>query len=160
MKTIIDYNTALERHPNAVEAIREKIIEGTSKDKNTSLEDFEWSYDYCIQCQAYNITQVFDGTAQRDSQLKGEMSEDERVNDEVSRTHVALMATFKRCYARTSLSNYCPPEIENQYREGVQKDMAEKARISNLSPEERQAETNAILAELGMDPDFIGIQLQ
>lgn len=81
----------------------------------------------------------------------------QRVDDYMKRSSFSIEATCKRnWYAKI---NSVPPQVINQITKMFEKEVAEEKRVDALTPQERDAETAALLGELFGQPGFVAVRL-
>jgi hypothetical protein len=91
---------------------------------------------------------------------KKNRSVEERVEDDCRRTTVSIRGSVGRWWGYGTLKKgECPPEVRAIYEESAREDVAEETRISNLSDEERQKETEEVLRQLRGTPGFFEFHL-
>ena len=140
-----------------VAEIENKIRNGKSKHKDDDLETFDWFYDWCTKVESDTINDILNSMQKKEDKWNN-MSVDEQVKDELSRSFISLMATKGRCYARSSQIGSAPKEVEEHIRKIKQDFKDEQNRVESLSEEDRKAELNEAFKHLG--PGFFGISIK
>jgi hypothetical protein len=156
MKIEITYEQAVQRHPEAVQQALAMLATSRSKFKNSPPESFQWSYSLCVRIDG--PTNIYDLFKQA-SQPRKELTEDEAVQDVVSRTHCVLQCR------QGNGGHYCskpippPQEYIDQQRNGIQTSRAERARYAALPPAFQSRETEELLRQLRRSPGFMEVRL-
>lgn len=151
MELPVDYATALELYPEAVAEAVAMLRKSRSKHRKADPVTLKWKYWWCVEIRAYTFTELLDGTAQERGKDRHEMTLDERVADEVKRSHVSVVVA----------NNYhgklgtVPDVIRELIEEGHKGNMAEEARVAAMSDEEREARTQEVLQQLRGSPGFM-----
>ena len=57
-----------------------------------------------------------------------------------------------------SLGEYIPPELVAEYVEGAEKQIAERERIANMTPQQRDNETERLFNQLRGEPGFMEVR--
>jgi len=120
--------------------------EGQSKTKKdlNGPESVEWYIDFGVRIGP-------DSTAQR-ARLGLKGWADQHIG-------ASLVGKVNRYWHRSVRFEETPEEILESYRQSDRDRAAEQARVDALSPQERQAELNAILGELRGQPGFIELRI-
>lgn len=164
----MSYIAAVARHPDKVETIRQNILASRSKYRSVPLEQWKFYYEaHWVITRYYNGWDVFSERAGREfrERYAWELTapEDEQVREIDERTGVSLVASYLSFQTGRSTSfgvklDELPLEVCEHNRESVRRRMASQARFNNLSQEERERETEAILAQLKKSRGFVEIK--
>ena len=111
----VTYDDALKHHPEQVFWIIQKLRSGKSKWKGSPGEKISWHYEVSIEVKAYSFGQLLSGAHHHDDVSFDSLSENEKLQDVISRMHVALAAkTDNRWSSSESIERqfYTPEIIE------------------------------------------------
>lgn len=164
MRININYETAKERHPEAVEQIVKKLRSGKSKHKDDEPSTLNWHYSYCIAVKGYSGTEFIEKVLTPMAQGKEPEHEpkpetvEEMVAERLSAVRISLSADKGRWWASgVNLEDYRPLEMIDEFKKQAQEQLDEQHRVDNLTEEEKQAEFEEALKQLQGSPGFIGI---
>jgi hypothetical protein len=156
MKTPIAYEVILQRYPESVNKIMQKLQKGKSKEKNSKPEEFEWCFDCSVEGRAYQFNDILN--AQADRAKEDAMTIEQKLKDYASRCHVYISASKGRWWGSDNTRITIPPEIIEAQRKQYEADQKEKTRIANLTPEQKDSEIEQLLKRLRGTPGFIEIR--
>lgn len=150
----ISYEEAFARHPKEVEQIILKLRRGKSKARLLPAQELQWSYECCVRIDGSgSLADLLAGNIPK----KKELSLEDQVQDEVSRTGTMLMANHGRWRNSEPVPN--PPEVAIRVRERLETDARERARFNALTPEQQDQERNELLRELSKSPGFMCVSI-
>jgi len=134
MRLKTTYQEVLKRYPQQVAEILKKKDESSSKSKDMKPSDMRWEFDWCvcIGSNGHNIPSTIVSVC-----LVGKAGH--------GRWYAGLLET--------------PHEITDLYDKQKEEEKKEKERISKLTPEERNRETQKILKQLRGMPGFWEINI-
>lgn len=61
MNVVIEYETALARHPAAVAEVMKAIARSRSKDRDCDPTHFQWTYLWCLSVQSFSMSDLLAG---------------------------------------------------------------------------------------------------
>jgi hypothetical protein len=154
----LTYEMVAERHPAELEKIIKQLRKSKSKMKDADPKGMRFEYSYAMRCDiSYRGDEFFDAIANGTlDQPKRPTTVEGKVADWVERsTPVALKATLGRWYGYEVVPN--PPELEETFRRDAEEEVKRETRIANMTPAERNDETQRILSELSGGGGFLAI---
>ncbi len=156
MKIQISYQNALNKFPDQVKYIFNKIKKGKSKHKNDLPETFEYFISWCVRIErgCYSFQDILGGKPEQDKQFEDSLSEDELIKDYEKRCSVTLYVSKGKGWWESDLLSFVPQEILDSYKLSIQEQNKEKLRYSLLSEEEKQKELNDALSVLNGGTGF------
>jgi hypothetical protein len=150
----LTYEEALKRHLIETNAITWRLRKGKSKARLLPAPELQWYYECSVRIEGSgSLADLLAGNMPQ----KKVLSLEEQVQDEVSRTGTMLMASHGRWRGSESVPN--PPEVAIKARERLKADAREKARFAALTPEQQDAERDALLRQLSRSPGFMCVQI-
>jgi len=154
MKMSISYTEALTAYPKETAEAVAELRKSRSKHRKTDPSTLPWEFSWGVEVKAHSFADLLSGKAQQDAVDRDKMSLNERVQDEVKRTKVSI-GVAGRYYAKL-------PDVPQPIVDGIVKGhearIAEEQRIASLTPEQRQAEVNDALRQLGGGRGFFAVQ--
>lgn len=163
MFRIVAFEEIKNRYPQHVKEVIAKIRKSRGKHKNDAPETFKWGFTFSVRIEGgimgTDFMQMIAG-AKPFPKEKEFKSEDSYVADFARRAMVFVGATknTKTIWASQEKIEL-PREIEEDVRKQRQEELAEKARITALTPEERDRETNEALRQLRRSPGFVEMRI-
>jgi hypothetical protein len=148
----VSYEEALKRHPVEVASIVKRLRKGKSKLRENDPASFTWEYSRCVVIpNGRTLAEIFTEQNRRRAMTLEDL--DAAVADEIKRSQCALYLRAPRVGIGEGVE--APPELEPQVREGFERQAREQARVDAMTPEQRQAEIESLLGQLGRDPGFM-----
>lgn len=142
------YEQALSRHPAEVAEIVKGVRKGKARDKDTDPATWRWCYTWGTRIEGGgSLAELLSEKLEPYHIKLSRMTLDERVTDEVRRSvPVALYGRVPsgRTGGQEALPDF-PPEVGALIRSRHEADLKEVARVSALSPEEKEAERREAL---------------
>jgi hypothetical protein len=156
MRLAITYQSALERYPKQVAEILAKLQSGKSREKGAKPEELDWHFDWCVRITgAYTFNEMIENIGKKEEPK----SIDEQVKEYEQNCSVCLTATKGRWVGYSSLIPV-PPEILESCRKGHEQQEADKKRFDALTPEQKNAEVNGLLKQLGRSKGFMAFSVE
>lgn len=162
----ITYKDAQRQYPALVEQVMAQLRKSKSKQKNAKPEDLTWYYVWSTRIQSDTIHEIMDGRAMARQQAWKSKSADEQLADKVKACNVCLSGKVGHaCYVVQGVWNgetgegEIPAEIRLWYRNIIDQQKSEEARIAGLTDEQRNAEIAENLKELSGSPGFFGVRV-
>lgn len=153
----IPFEEAKRRHPKEVNTILSKLRLGKSKHKSAKGEDLTWTYEICVEVMGYSFADLLAGKAEDAAARLDAMTLDERVADQVERTHTALHAKIGHWWSGEQVPN--PPEVEASARQHLSVQMRDDATYKALPQEEKDRQAEEALAQLRGTPGFMELRI-
>ncbi len=124
--------------------------------KKRSFDEYHLGYSVSVQINGgCSFQEMLDSISRP---RHPEPSMEERIQDEISRTHVYLTASLGRSHIHTPVRPV-PQTVVSKIREGAQRDYEERARVSRMSPEQRDREIQEALRQLRGSPGFVEMNI-
>lgn len=143
----IPYTDLLVSHPDAVKEALNKLRKGKSKVRSDPPESFTWGFEWCVEIDdPRSIHDILSG--QRLPRSEQEVPIEDRVRDYARRCGVCVVVRKGHASSVSKQLSETPEVILAQYRNGLNADHVEQARLKALSPEERERERQDILSQL------------
>jgi hypothetical protein len=152
----LSYEEVIKRHPTEVTKILTNLRKGKSKNREATAIELDWSYECCVQIKGYTLAEVFGGVVEADQEERSELSVDDRVADQVSRTTVWLQAKLNR-WCGQSDPIPAPPELVQGLRDKFEEEDREQARLKAMTLTERQEKIDELLGQLSKNPGFMAV---
>lgn len=166
----ITYEMARERHPKELEQVRVEVARSGSKYKTKLVEQWQFFYSTHQEIQGGGMRgdefmrKLQSGELAREKDEKMRWKDTATLEDRIQRymegLHISLSARLTPRGGSYGVPlNSIPPEIQADIRETSQQEVAERARFNALTPAEREAETQGLLAQLRGSPGFTEIHI-
>jgi 5'-deoxynucleotidase YfbR-like HD superfamily hydrolase len=155
----VNYEYVKKNYPDVLTQLEAKRQKSKAKDAVQPLTKFNFVLACAEEVRGYAFDELVDGTAQKHAKTFEDMTLDEKVNHRVTNTHVFLEATSGRCRLSSDLLQPVPALVSDKYRELEEEGEKEKARISALTPEERDREMSEILGQLSGSSGFMCVNI-
>ena len=134
------------RYPKLIAEIEAKIRNGRTRVKNDPIESFDWFIEWCTEIQG--------GVMTIHEVLSGVQKETKHID------HFNILATKKKNRWESSLFDEpTPKEVLILRAKAKEEQDKEDARFNALTPEQQEAEQDALLRSLGMDPGFMAFSV-
>jgi hypothetical protein len=160
---------ARERHPKELEQVRAEVARSGSKYKTKPVEQWQFFYSTHQEMRGSMMGDEFmrklqSGELAREKDEKMRWEDTATLEDRIQRhtegLHVSLSARLTpRGGGYGAPLNSIPPEIQAEIRESSQQEMVERARFNALTPAEREAEAQALIAQLRGSSGFAEIRV-
>jgi hypothetical protein len=152
------YKEVSELYPETIKHLEKEKMRSKAKNAKEPLSKFKFVYDWCVRIQASSLADIMSGKAHAEAGERRKMTLQQRVDDKMSRISVTVRVALGHTRYCSELKSV-PPAIIEQCRRDFEEQIAEEKRIDSLTPEQREAETQAILEELRKNPGFTEIQV-
>lgn len=153
------YQNVKENYPEALKELESKLRKGKSKYKDSSIDEFEYSFSVAEVIEGISGTDfmkmIQDEIKSREEEEKPE-SIDEVVNRRVSNSSASINMKTPTSVYNESIDEL-PPEVEESYRESEEENRREQERLDNMTLEERREYEQELIDELSSMGGFFGI---
>jgi hypothetical protein len=161
----INYEELRVNHPELIRTLVEKIRSANSKDKDRPESEFEWSYSYGVTVRGMSFGDMINQIRNRNEEPENEKSNQEIINEKLGSVFgLSLSVSSGRIKRYIALDDKNKPKLFIQkfseiYMKGVEDMQKENDRISKLTPEERERETQEHINELSGMGGFVGLNI-
>lgn len=133
-------------------AVANCIAQAKAKGITTNPAAWEWSLTWCVKCGGTSFKDLFKPRLVRKNTVQS-LQNDIQANASVS---LCAHPASRRFYYAPLTG--CPVEVLNYYLPMHKEQILEERRVNKLSPQARQAEANALIAQLSKQPGFIQVR--
>ncbi len=138
----LPYKDVLARYPDQVAEIVAKLRRGKSQHRNADPSTLEWVFFWGIIVDPQMVVDY--------------APIEDQVADRVRRSGVNLQATIGKWWGDSSMIPV-PPELVSIHQKAAEDNLARKARVDSMTPEERQAEIDKLVGQLSNKPGFMAL---
>jgi hypothetical protein len=160
----LSYSEVKSSHPELISILVGKIRSSNSKDKNKSEKDYEWSYSYGVAVKGMSFDEMISEMhIGKKKEVEPEKSFSEMINSKLNSV-IGLSLTIsagrtKRYVALTDKPKLFVEKFSAVYQKGIEDMENEQARISKLTPDEREREVQEHINELSDMGGFVGMNI-
>jgi hypothetical protein len=163
----ISYQELKANHPDLIDTLVGKIRSANSKDKDRPESEFEWSYSYGMTVKGMNFGDMINKIRNKEDLFEAPKSNQEVFNEKLKSVFGLSLSISsgrtKRYIALGSDVNLYPKlfidKFTETYMKGIDDIKKEEERLSKLTPEEKDRETQEHINELSNMGGFIGLNM-
>lgn len=164
MKLPISYEEAQKQYPTEVAACVASVRKGKSKDKNTDPSTWRWFFSWGESIEAVSFGSLIRSAAMARHKPAANPTPEEKlaaVLPNILGMSLDGVPPNKRTQGVASLTKgVVPAEVQAYLLNIYKEEAAEKARVDSLTPEQKEAEMNAALAELRKGGGFMELRIR
>lgn len=163
MEIKLKYEEARAQHPDLVDVLVGKINASNSKDKNKPGKDYDWSYTYGVVVKGMSFGEMMSQVGRKNIEPEEQKTNNEIINNKLSSV-MGLSLTIsagrtKRYVALSDQPKLFIDKFSAIYAKDIEEQQKETDRISKLTPEEKNRETQEHINELSGMGGFIGLNV-
>lgn len=163
MEMKLSYEEMKANHPDLISVLIGKIRLSNSKDKNKKEQDYDWSYSYGVAANGISFGEIINQIQNKNIDTEEEKSSQEIINTKL-KSVIGLSLTIavgrtKRYIALSDKPKLFINKFLHAYLKSVKDLKAEEDRISKLTPEEKNRETQEHINELSNMGGFIALNV-
>jgi hypothetical protein len=152
-----------ENHSDLIDVLIQKIRSSNTRDKDVSDSDFEWSYSYGIKIQGGSFADMLSSIGKKEEPKSLEENLNEKLSSVIGLSLSVTSGRTKRYIALGNDVKDYPKLFVNKftqiYMKGVEDLNKENERLSKLTPEEKERETQEHIKELNDMGGFIALNV-
>jgi len=160
VKLSISYEDAQKQYPTEVTACVASVRKGKSKDKDTDPSTWEWFFSWAESIEAMSFGSLL---ALRPKPAPNPTPEEQlqAVLPKILGLCLESVPPNKRTRGVAALAKgFVPAEVQAYLLDIYRQEAAEKARVAALTPEQRDEEMQAALAELRKGRGFMELRIK
>ena len=163
MEIKLSYEEMKANHPDLVSVLVGKIRSSNSKDKNKADKDYEFYYSYGVAVHGMSFGDMINQIHNQNHEVKEDKSFQEIISTKLNSV-IGLSLTIsagrtKRYIALSDKPRLFVDKFSKIYLKSIEDLKKEEDRISKLTPEEQDRETQEHINELSKMGGFIGLNV-
>lgn len=116
MRISVNYLDVSRLYPNQVREVEQKIMHGKSGHKGDPFTAFDWFYDWGQLITGHTFKELVDGTANKAKAARDKLSPEDKLDDELKRCDIRVMARNGRSsWTSKSVCPTPPEEVVDVY---------------------------------------------
>ena len=161
MKLQIPYAEVKSKFPNEVDLIMKRLRKSSSINKHWDAAELTWEFNWGQRVQGLSFQDVVAGKREKTFPELHSSADEKNVREFLGNSITWNITGRAGKWFAHSLAQEgnIPDEILALYVKMYNDQIAERQRIAGLTPEERQAEVEAVLKALRRSPGFVELNL-
>lgn len=160
----ITYEEAMKHHRDLVDILIGKIQASKAKDKTVPAKDWEWYYSYGVTVKGMSFGEMMNDVFNRQNKEQEEEKSTQEVINEQLKSVIGLSLTAsvgrtRRYYVLPDKPKLFIEKFSEMSLKGMDDRKKEEDRLSKLTPEEKERETQEHINELTKMGGFAGFNV-